>query len=38
MKALLGREAQMLSLVGQLSEEINDIQRKIREETKNEGL
>ena len=38
LKALLGREAQMLNLVGQLSAEVAEIQRKIREEQKDEGF
>lgn len=37
MKALLGREAQMLNLVAQLHEEVAEIQRKIREQQKEEG-
>ncbi|MHB8876600.1 MAG: hypothetical protein ACYC8T_23135 [Myxococcaceae bacterium] len=38
LKALLGREAQMLNLVGQLSQEVAEIQRKIREEQKDSGF
>jgi len=34
LKALLGREQQMLSLVGQLRQDMREIQQKIREEQK----
>lgn len=37
LRALMGREAKMLSLVEQLHQEITEIQRKIREEQKTEG-
>jgi hypothetical protein len=37
LKALLQREAQMLSLVGQVSSEVQEIQRRMREEQKDEG-
>lgn len=37
LKKLLQREAQMLSLVGQLHAEIEEIQRRIREEQADEG-
>ncbi len=38
LKALLGREAQMLELVAQLSEEVVEIQRKIRDEQQGEDV
>jgi hypothetical protein len=37
LKGLLQREAQMLSLVGQVHADIQDIQRRMREEQKEEG-
>jgi hypothetical protein len=37
LRALVGREAQMLSLVAQLCDEVAEIQRRIREEQKHEG-
>ena len=37
LKALLQREAQMLALVGQVSAEVQEIQRRMREEQKGEG-
>lgn len=37
LKALLQREAQMLALVGELSAEVKEIQRRMREEQKGEG-
>jgi hypothetical protein len=37
LKALLQREAQMLSLVGQVHAEVVEIQRRMREEQKDEG-
>jgi hypothetical protein len=37
LKALLQREAQMLSLVGQVSAEVQEIQRRMREEQKGQG-
>ena len=37
LKALLQREAQMLSLVGQVNAEVQEIQRRMREEQKGEG-
>ncbi|HSP80028.1 MAG TPA: hypothetical protein VLQ93_15975 [Myxococcaceae bacterium] len=37
LKGLLQREAQMLSLVGQLHEEILEIQRRMREEQQDQG-
>ena len=38
LKALLAREAQMLSLVGRISEEIKDIDRRRRQEQSEEGF
>ncbi len=38
LKALLSREAEMLTLVAQLSGEIGEIQRKMREEQKERGF
>jgi hypothetical protein len=38
LKALLAREAQMLSLVGRISEEIKEIDRRRREEQREEGF
>ena len=37
LKGLLQREAQMLSLVGQVHSDIQDIQRRMREEQQDEG-
>jgi hypothetical protein len=37
LKGLLQREAQMLALVGQVHSEIQDIQRRMREEQQDEG-
>lgn len=37
LKALLQREAQMLSLMGHLHSEVEEIQRRMREEQKEEG-
>lgn len=37
LKALLQREAQMLTLVGQVHSEVAEIQRRMREEQKDEG-
>lgn len=37
LKALLSREAQMLELVGRLSDDVDEIQRRRREEQKEEG-
>ncbi len=37
LKGLLQREAQMLSLVGQLHEEVLEIQRRMREEQQDQG-
>jgi hypothetical protein len=37
LKALLQRESQMLALVGQVSAEVQEIQRRMREEQKGEG-
>ena len=37
LKALLGREAQMLQLVGHIHEEMVEIQRRMREEQREEG-
>ncbi|MFZ5470405.1 MAG: hypothetical protein ACOZIN_13290 [Myxococcota bacterium] len=37
LKALLGREAQMLQLVGQLRQEVEEIVRRMREEQSSEG-
>jgi hypothetical protein len=37
LKALLQREAQMLTLVGKVHSEVEEIQRRIREEQKDEG-
>ena len=37
LKALLQREAQMLSLVSKVHEEVEEIQRRRREEQKDEG-
>jgi hypothetical protein len=37
LKALLQRESQMLGLVGKLSDELKDIQRRMREEQAEEG-
>lgn len=38
MKALLQREHQMLALMGKIHEDIQDIQRRIKEEQKEEGF
>ena len=37
LKALLGREQQMLALVGQLHRDVEEVQRRIREEQKEKG-
>ena len=37
LKMLLGREAQMLGLIGRIHEEMIEIQRRMREEQKEEG-
>ncbi|MBI3186071.1 MAG: hypothetical protein HYZ28_28375 [Myxococcales bacterium] len=37
LRALLGREGQMLGLVARLNDEVEEIQRRIREEQKDEG-
>lgn len=38
LEALLARESQMLNLVGRLNDEVQEIQRRIREEQKAEGF
>lgn len=38
LKALLSREAQMLSLVGQVNSEVQEIERRRREEQREEGF
>ena len=38
LKALLQREAQMLALVGQVSAEVQEIQRRMREEQKDHQI